>query len=153
MQLQEISVEYVLAVTVRAGLGLLFGLFMGIAGLIIGALVFPGGLFSMPLWLLVLAIAIGCSISGSISYYKPENDWATLTKTVAIVAAGALIGAWLGVLWGEVFYPEGVRNERLVAYGDFRSPPNMARIIWSAIGSTVTGGLYYAFRAWRFHEV
>lgn len=153
MQLQEISVEYVLAVTVRAGLGLLFGLFMGIAGLIIGALVFPGGLFSMPLWLLVLAIAIGCSISGSISYYKPENDWATLTKTVAIVAAGALIGVWIGVLWGEVFYPEGVRNERLVAYGDFRSPPNMARIIWSAIGSTVTGGLYYAFRAWRFHEV
>lgn len=153
MNLQEISVEYVLAVSVRAGLGFLFGLFLGIAGLITAAIVVPGGLFSMPLWVLVLSIAIGCSISGTISYYKPENDWATLAKTVAIVAAGALIGAWIGVLWGEVFYPEGVRNERLVAYGDFRSPPNMARIIWSAIGSTVTGGLYYAFRAWRFHEV
>jgi hypothetical protein len=54
---------------------------------------------------------------------------------------------------GDVFYPEGVRNERLVAYGDFRSPPNMARIVWSTIGSTLTGGVYYVFRAWRYHEV
>ena len=153
MRLQEISVEYVLAVTVRAGLGFLFGLFMGIAGLITAALVAPGGLFSMPLWLLVLSIAIGCSVSGTMSYYKPESNWSTIGKTVAIVGAGALIGAWIGVWWGDVFYPEGVRNERLVAYGDFRSPPNMARIIWSALGSTLTGGLYYGFRAWRFHEV
>lgn len=153
MRLQEISVEYIIAVTVRAGLGLLFGILLGMAGLIIAALVAPGGLFAMPLWLLVTAIAIGCSISGIISYFKPETDMTTFAKTAAIVVVGAVIGAWIGVWWGEVFYPEGVRNERLVAYGDFRSPPNMARIMWSAIGSTVTGGLYYAFRAWRFHEV
>ncbi len=153
MRLPEVSVEYVIAVSVRAGLGLLFGIMLGMAGLITAAVVVPGGLFAMPLWLLVTAIAIGCSISGTVSYFKPETDWMTFGKTLAIVFAGAMIGAWIGVWWGEVFYPEGVRNERLVAYGDFRSPPNMARIMWSAIGSTVTGGLYYAFRAWRFHEV
>ena len=153
MQLPEISVEYVLAVSVRAGLGLLFGLLLGMAGLIIAALVNPGGLYSMPLWALVTSIAIGCSISGTLSYFKPETDWVTLAKAIAIVVAGAWIGAWIGVWWGDVFYPEGVRNERLVAYGDFRSPPNMARIMWSAIGSTLTGGVYYAFRAWRYHEV
>jgi hypothetical protein len=153
MRLPDISVEYVLAVFVRSGLGLLFGLFMGLAGLIVAALVSPGGLYSLPLWLLVTAIAIGCSISGSLSYYKPETSWDKVGKSVLIVVAGALIGAWIGVWWGDVFYPEGVRNERLVAYGDFRSPPNMARITWSAIGSTVTGGVYYMFRAWRYHEV
>ena len=74
MRLPEILVEYALAVSVRAGLGLLFGLLMGTAGLIIAALVTPDGLFSTPLWALVTSIAIGCSISGTISYFKPETD-------------------------------------------------------------------------------
>ena len=142
-----------LAVSVRAGLALLFGILMGLAGLIVAAVVAPGGLYALPLWLLVTAIAIGCSISGSLSYYKPETAWDIFWKSVLIAVLGAFIGVWIGVLWGDVFYPEGVRNERLVAYGDFRSPPNMARIIWSAIGSTLAGGAYYVFRAWRYHEV
>ncbi len=153
MRMPDISVEYVLAVFVRSGLGLLFGLFMGLVGLIVAAIVSPGGLYSLPLWLLVTAIAVGCSISGSLSYYKLETAWDIVGKSVLIVEIGALIGAWIGAWWGDAFYPEGVRNERLVVYGDFRSPPNMARITWSAIGSSLAGGVYYAFRAWRYHEV
>jgi NhaP-type Na+/H+ and K+/H+ antiporter len=80
MRMPDISVEYVLAVFVRSGLGLLFGLFMGLAGLIVAAIVSPGGLYSLPLWLLVTAIAVGCSISGSLSYYKLETAWDIVGK-------------------------------------------------------------------------
>jgi hypothetical protein len=152
MRLPDISAEYVLAVAVRAGLGLLFGVLMGVVALLVTFWVVPG-LYTPPLWMLVMTTSIGCSISGSLSYYKPETAWNAVGKSVLIVVIGAIIGAWIGFWWGQVFYPEGVRNEQLVAYGDIRSPPVMAFITWSAIGSTFTGGAYYAFRAWRYHEV
>ena len=152
MRLPDFSVEYMLAVAVRAGLGLIFGVLLGIVALIVTFWVVPG-LYTPPIWMLILTTALGCTVSGFITYFKPETARSTMVKSLLIVLVGAYIGGWFGFGWGEVFYPEGVRNERLVAYGDIRSPPVMAFIAWAAVGSTIAGAIYYIYRAWRFHEV
>ena len=152
MRLSDISIEYIIALVIRAGLGLIFGVLAGILGLVVTLWVKPG-FYVPPMWLLVLAVAAGCTISGFLTYYKPETAWRVLVNTLLIAIAGALTGSFFGFWWGEVFYPEGVRNERLVGYGDIRTPPVMAFVTWAAVGSTLTGAIYYAFRAWRYHEV
>ena len=152
MRLPEFSAEYTLAVAVRAGLGLIFGILLGIVALIVTFWVVPG-LYTPPIWMLVLTTSLGCSVLGFITYFKPETAWSTMLKSLLVVPVGAPLGGWFGFGWGEAFYPEGVRNERFVAYGDIRSPPVMAFVVWSAVGSTFAGAIYCTYRAWRYHEV
>lgn len=152
MRMPEFSAEYMIAIGVRAGIGLLFGFFMGITALIVSFWVLPG-LYTPPLWMILVIVTIGCSAAGFLAYFKPETGRRTMLIALLVAAVGAYVGAWLGYGWGEIFYPEGVRNVRLIAYGDVRSPPVMSFITWSTIGSTLSGGIYYVFRAWRYHEV
>ena len=152
MRMSDISVEYVIAVAVRAGLGLIFGILMGLLALIALFWALPAT-YTPPMWMLVTAAAVGCVVSGFISYYKPETALRIRLKTLLVVFIGAYIGAWFGFLWAEVFYPEGVRNVRLIGVGGVRSPAVMIFILWSAVGSALAGAVYYAFRAWRYHEV
>ena len=152
MRMPEISAEYMIAVGVRSGLGLIFGFFMGITALIVSFWVLPG-LYTPPFWMILIIVSIGCTASAFLAYFKPETTSRTILVSLLVAAAGAYIGAWIGFAWGEIFYPEGVRNVRLLAYGDVRSPPVIAFITWSTLGSTVSGGIYYVLRAWRYHEV
>lgn len=152
MRMPEISVEYILAIIIRAGLGLIFGFLCGLFALIATFWITPST-YNPPLWILALTTAAGCSASGFLAYYKPETPWRIVLSTFVIAIVGSYIGAWVGYWWGETFYPEGVRNVRLVAYGDIRSPPTIMFIVWATIGSTISGGAYYAYRAWRYHEV
>ena len=152
MRMPELSAEYIIAIGVRAGIGLLFGFFMGITALIVSFWVLPG-LYTPPLWMILVIVSVGCAAAGFLAYYKPETGRRIILLSLLVTAIGAYIGAWVGFGWGEIFYPEGVRNVRLIAYGDVRSPPVMSFITWSTIGSTISGGIYYVFRAWRYHEV
>ena len=152
MRMPELSAEYMIAVAVRAGLALIFGFFMGVTALIVSFWVLPG-LYTPPFWMILIIVSIGCAASGFLAYFKPETGNRTILISLLVAVVGAYIGAWIGFAWGEAFYPEGVRNVRLLSYGDVRSPPVISFITWSTIGSTVTGGIYYFFRAWRYHEV
>ena len=67
--------------------------------------------------------------------------------------AGGFIGAGLGFWYGETQYPDGVRNVRFVFSPSLKTPPVFAFINGATLGSTLSGGVYYALRLWRFREI
>jgi hypothetical protein len=146
-----LSAEYLFAIGLRSGLALLFGVLFGIAALVLFFFVLPG-LYTPPMWMLVFVTGAGSSVAGFLAYFKPETNWKIVATGFLFAMGGGVIGAWFGYFWAQAFYPDGVRNVLLVARS-VRSPAIMPFITWASIFTTVLGGGYYAFRAWRYHEV
>ncbi|MDP6451876.1 MAG: hypothetical protein QF898_01095 [SAR202 cluster bacterium] len=146
-----LSTEYMFAIGLRGGLAIIFGLLFGIAGLVITFWVIPG-LYTPPMWLLVFPIGVSSSFAVFLAYFKPETPWRILAIGLLIAVAGGLIGGWFGFFYAKIAYPDGVRNVLLVSRS-VRSPAIMPFITFATIFSTILGGLYYGFRAWRYHEV
>ena len=140
-----------IALAIRGGLAFVFGILFGMAGLVITFWVIPG-LYVPPLWMLVFSTGIPASIAGFLAYFKPETKWRVLVIGFAIAVGGGVVGAWFGFFYAKVFYPDGVRNVLLVSRS-LRSPAIMPFITFASVFSTILGGLYYGFRAWRYHEV
>ena len=139
------------AIALRGGLGFIFGLVLGIGGLIFALAVIPG--LVPPIWTLVVLAGAGSGIAAFFSWFKPEANWKVKTIGLVLALAGGVAGAGLGFLWGQVAYPEGVRNVRFVAYGDLRSPAVFTYIVGATALSSLLGGAYYAFRLFRYNEV
>ena len=104
------------------------------------------------MWMLVFVTGTGSSVAGFLAYFKPETNWKIVAIGFLFAVGGGVIGAWFGYFWAQAFYPDGVRNVLLVARS-VRSPAIMPFITWASIFTTVLGGVYYAYRAWRYHEV
>ena len=143
------STEYVFALGIRGGLAFIFGMLFGVAGLLVTFWVIPG-LYVPKMWQLVLATGASSSIAGFLAYYKPETSWRVLWIGLLIALVGGLIGAWFGLFYAKVFYPDGVRNVMLVSRS-LRSPAIMPFITCASVFTTILGGAYYGFRALRYH--
>jgi len=143
--------EYWIALGIRGGMGVIFGLFFGFGALMVTFAVVPG-YYTPPLWLLVLSTALGASIAGFLAFYKPEISWRIAVRGFALALAGGFIGGWIGYWYAQTFYPDGVRNVMLVARS-VRSPAITPFIASASLFSTGAGAVYYAIRAWRYHEV
>lgn len=143
--------EWAIALALRGGLGILFGVLMGIMGFL-GVWWLVPGFFTPPMWLLVNTAGLAASIAGFLAWYKPEATRRVSLVGLALALAGGIAGAWLGYWYGTVAYPGGVRNVLLVAT-TLRSPAVMPFITGAALFSTFFGSIYYAFRLWRYHEV
>ncbi|MCH8062782.1 MAG: hypothetical protein IH861_09780 [Chloroflexi bacterium] len=139
------------AIALRGGLGFIFGLVLGIGGLIFALAVIPG--LVPPIWTLVVLAGAGSGVAAFLSWFKPEANWKVKTIGFLLALAGGVAGAGLGFVYGQFFYPEGVRNVRFVAYGDLRSPAVFTYIVGATALSSLLGGLYYAFRLFRYNEV
>ena len=146
-----LSAEYMFAIGIRGGLAFILGILFGIAGLLVTFWVIPG-LYVPKMWQLVFATGASSSIAVFLAYIKPETTWRVLAIGLLIAVVGGLIGAWFGFFYAKVFYPDGVRNVMLVSRS-LRSPAIMPYITFASVFSTVLGGMYYGFRAWRYHEV
>ena len=143
--------EYILALGLRGGIGLIFGILFGIGGLVVTFWLIPG-FYTPPMWLLVMATGIASSIAGGLAFLKPEATWRVMSTGLALALIGGIIGAWFGFIYAQIVYPEGVRNVLLVSRS-VRSPAIMPYITFASIFSTGIGAAYYGFRAWRYHEV
>ena len=139
------------AIAIRGGMGFIFGLLFGMAGLLLALVVVPG--LVPPIWTLVVLAGAGSGVAGFFSWFKPEANWKVKTIGLLLALAGGLAGAGLGYVWGQISYPEGVRNVRFVAYGDLKSPAVFTYIVGATALSSVLGGIYYAFRLLRYNEV
>ena len=139
------------AIALRGGLAFILGLVFGIAGLLIARAVIPG--LVPPVWTVVVMAGAGSGIAGYLSWFKPEANWKVKTIGLVLALGGGLIGAGLGFVWGQISYPEGVRNVRFVAYGDLKSPAIFTYIVGATALSSVLGGVYYAYRLLRYNEV
>jgi hypothetical protein len=149
---QEVSrVEFFFAIAIRSGLSFLFGLLFGFGGLMVARSVIPG--FSWSMEQLVWAAGIGAGIAGFLAWLKPEANRRIISIGFVLAIIGALAGSWLGYWYGEVAYPDGVRNVMFVSTGNLRSPAVWTFITGAAIFSTIFGAIYYGFRLWRYHEV
>ena len=146
------SWEHVVALGIRGGLGFIFGVLFGIAGLMLTFWAVPEG-WVPPIWLVVIVTGVGASIAGFLAWLKPESPWRVMWLGLLLALAGGVAGAWLGYLYGEVVYPEGVRNVQLISTGRLQSPAVVAFITGAAIFTTAVGSIYYGFRLWRYHEV
>ena len=142
---------YFLALVLRSGVALVFGVLFGIAGLLVTNSVWPGPV--APMWLMVCMVG-GFSASAAFAgYLKPEARWRVMWLGLLFVMAGGFLGAWLGFWYGQAAYPEGVRNIRFVFAPDLKSPPVFAFINGATVGATLLGGLYYGLRVWRYREL
>ena len=141
----------IFAITIRGGLGFILGLFFGVAGLFLALTAIPG--LTPPVWTMVVLAGVGSSVAAFLSWLKPESNWKIKVIGLALAVAGGLAGAGLGYLWGQIVYPEGVRNVRFVAYGDLKSPAVFTFILGATLLSSLLGGAYYAFRLFRYNEV
>ena len=143
--------EYILALGLRGGIGLIFGILFGIAGLVFTFWVIPG-FYTPPMWLLVVSTGFASSIAGFLAFLKPETRWRVIGTGFALAVIGGMIGAWIGYVYAQIVYPEGVRNVLLVSRS-VRSPAIMPYITFASIFSTGIGAVYYGLRAWKYHEV
>ncbi len=143
--------ESILAILIRGGLGLILGILFGIAGLVLARWIVPG--LRVETWILVVMSGAGASVAGFLAFLKPEATWKVIWTGVALAFIGGIIGAWGGYGYGQIVYPDGVRNVQFVAYGDARSPAFVTFVTGAAVVSTAFHGIYYAYRLWRYHEV
>ena len=139
------------AIGIRGGMGFIFGLVFGIGGLFLAFAAIPG--LVPPIWTLVVLAGAGSGIAAFFSWFKPEANWKVKTIGLSLALAGGLAGAGLGFVWQQIAYPDGVRNVRMVAYGDLLSPAVFTYIVGATALSSVLGGAYYAFRLLRYNEV
>jgi hypothetical protein len=123
---------------------------VGIAGLFGGFWVYAG---PAPAWVLITGSAVGAGAAGFFAYLKPESSRRIISTTLIVAFIGSSTGAILGFWYGEVFYPEGVRNVYFVSTGTLRSPPVFAIVTGASIFTTALGAVYYGFRLFRYHEV
>jgi hypothetical protein len=142
---------YALAVAIRSGTAIVFGVLFGIAGLLVADWVYPG--LVAPMWLMVMMVSVFSAIAAFLCYLKPEARRSVMWVGLCLVIAGGIIGAWLGFWYGEVRYPDGVRNVRFVFSPSLTTPPVFAFINGATLGSTLTGGVYYAIRLWKYREL
>lgn len=141
----------IFAMAIRGGLSLLFGLLLGIASLLITRSIVPGLSISMDM--LVWAAAVAATVAAFLGWLKPESGRRIILIGLALALVGGIIGSWLGFWYGEIAYPDGVRNVRMIASGNLRSPAVWTFITGAAIFSTAFGAVYYGFRLWRYREV
>ena len=144
------SLERIIVLAIRSGLGFMLGFLIGIAALLLTLWGYPG---RAPMWVLVYTGGIGAGIAGFLAFLKPESSRRVILISLAVTVIGGIAGSWLGSLYAEIVYPEGVRNVYFISYGTLRSPAVVAFVTGGAIVSTITGAVYYAFRLWRYHEV
>lgn len=142
---------YVLSVVIRSGISIVFGVLFGVAGLLFSNLVYPG--LVPPMWLLVTMVGVFSATAGFISFLKPESRRNVVLVGLFLVLVGGMAGSWAGFWYGEVQYPEGVRNVRFVFSPSLKTPPVFAFVNGATLGSTAAGGLYYAFRLWKYREL
>lgn len=142
---------YVLSLAIRGGVSIVFGVLLGLAGLLMSKVVYPG--LVPPMWLMVTMVGVFSACAAFVSYLKPESRRDVVLLGLFLVSVGGLLGAWAGFWYGEVQYPDGVRNVRFVFSPSLTSPPVFAFINGATLGSTVTGGAYYAFRLWKYREL
>lgn len=139
------------AITIRGGLGFIMGLFFGVGGLFLALTAIPG--LTPPVWSMVALAGAGSSVAVFLSWLKPESNWKIKAIGLLLAVVGGLAGAGLGFLWGQISYPEGVRNVRFAAYGDLKSPAVFTFILGATLLSSLLGGVYYTFRMMRYNEV
>ncbi len=139
------------SIAIRGGMGFIFGLLLGIGGLFLALTAIPG--LVPPIWTVVVLAGAGSGVAAFLSWLKPETNWKVKTIGLILALAGGLAGAGLGYVWGQISYPDGVRNVRLVAYGDLKSPAVFTYIVGATALSSILGGVYYTFRLLRYNEV
>lgn len=145
-------VHYLLAIGIRGGFGFILALVTGILGFLAVWWFVPTGPYVPPMPLLVSVVGVTAAVACFFAWINPDAPRGATYITLALAMAGGMVGAWVGWWYGRMAYPEGVRNIYLVA-STLRSPPVFASVTGAAIASTLTAAAYYAFRAWRYHEV
>ena len=144
--------ESIFAFGIRAGLGFIFALLFGIAGLILTFWILPEG-YVPPMWLLVTTTGVAASIAAFLAWLKPESNWRVVFYGLLLALAGGIAGGWVGFGYSKIVYPDGIRNVMLVSGPKLSSAPVVVFITGAAIASTALGSIYYGFRLWRYHEV
>ena len=139
--------EPALAIVVRLAFGLVFGLFLSLAGFFAGWFIAPPGQ-TIPTGLLLSASGVGGGIGGFIGWLKPEGPPGVIATHLGLVMAGGAAGAWGGWDLGHVLYPEGVYNPG----SSFNTPPFIVAMLGASIGGNMLGSVFYIFRMWRFRE-
>ena len=142
--------EFAITLIIRGGLGIILGIFFGIAGWFFTFWVVLGN-YTQPLWLLVNVAAVFAASAAFLAWFKPESGLRITAIGLLLAVVGAFIGGWLGFGYGQVAYPDGVRNPQLVATS-LRSPVVMPFITGAALAATGLGSGYYALRLWRYNE-
>jgi len=140
--------EAVVAIGSRSVLGLVLGLFMAVVGFFIGWLATPPGP-ELPMPLLTSTSGVGASIGGFFGWFKPEAPRRVNALHMGLAVLGGLAGAWVGLVCGQLIYPEGVYNPGL----SFKTPPLIAAMIGASVGANVLVSGLYIFRLWRHKEV
>lgn len=143
--------EFFFAVAIRAGLGFILGIILGMAGIFFVFWVTPQ-VWVPPMWLLVIAAGASSSIAGFLGFLKPEAAWKVIWTTLIVAFASGMAGAWFGFWYAGEFYPEGVRNPALAARS-LRSPAIAPFFLFAAVFTSFFGSIYYSVRFWRYHEV
>lgn len=142
---------YFMAMSLRGGMSLILALIFGFAGMLITRFVASDGGTAMST--LVWGASYGAAAGAFLSWLKPDLTYRLIFVSLIVAAVGAVVGTWLGFWYGEVAYPEGVRNVRFAFTSSARSPAVWTFIAGAALSSTLFGGIYYGFRLWRFNEV
>jgi hypothetical protein len=148
---EEGPLQYVLALGLRGGIGFIFGVIFGIAGLAFTFWILPDH-YILTKWLLVLATGSASGVAGGLAFLNPESGWRVMATGFALASFGGMAGAWLGYQYGQLVYSDSVWKTLLV-FRSVRSPAAAPSITFASLFSVGFGGVYYGFRAWRHHEV
>lgn len=106
--------EYWIALAVRGGIGVILGILFGFGALMITLTVVPGH-YMPPLMLLVSTTALGASVLGLLTFYKPDLPWRVTARRFALAPAGGFTGGWIKHWRPQTFRPDEIRNVTLAA--------------------------------------
>ena len=142
--------EHILDLGLRGGIGFIFGVLFGIAGLVFAFWIIPED-YAPSVWLLVLATGSASSVAGGLAFIRPESSWRAMSSGFAVALIGGMIGAWIGYLYAQTAHPIAIRNVLLVSRS-VKSPAIAPFITFASLFSTGLGAAYYGLTAWRYHE-
>ena len=140
-----------MAMSLRGSISFILGILFGFAGFVVAGA--TGHSVSVDIEWFVWSTGIGAAAAAFFSWLKPEAVYRIIFISLLLALVGAMLGSWLGLWYGEAAYPDGVRNTMFAFSSDARSPANWTFITGAAISSSLFGGIYYAFRLWRYNEV
>jgi hypothetical protein len=135
------------AVVIRAGFGLLLGMFLSVAGFYAGWFWSPPGP-TLPAFPLIAGTGLGAAAGGFIGWFKPEVARTIIAIQLGLALMGGLAGAWVGWELGPVLYPEGLYRPG----GTVSAPPFVVAVVAATGGANILVSGFYTFRLWRYRE-
>ena len=140
--------QAVAALSSRAIVGLVVGLFLAVLGWLAGWFFTPPGP-QLNVSLLIFGSGLGASVGGFVGWFKPEVPFGVTALHLGLSLAGGIAGGWVGWIVGQELYPEGFRNP----VSSFGSPPFVVAFVGGTVGTNVLASGFYIFRLWRYREV